>query len=392
MGTESLSAPASIVKRRLNAPPNTVRIFLRDLQDGQAVDAVFLVKDRRLSQKRNGEDFLRLTVCDNTGSRPAVCWDNARDVHDVAEPGSAVRIRAQYAVSDRFGPQLTVKSLTSAGPDEYELTDLLDGPPMNIEQMEIDLRHLIETVRNPYLSTLLDGLFGERSEVWRRFRSAPAAKFYHQAYAHGLLEHTLTVGQAVSAVSASFGAGVDRDLAVTGALMHDIGKIEAYGSDPTAIDLTDDGKLLGEIPLGYYLVRREIETIEGFPWELARALLHIILSHHGTLENGSPVMPCTREATLVHAIDNLGGKLGSFDRLQKDLPEGEAWSRFDKALGGGAYFATNGASDSNGEPAAAPSREHAPDPRREQPAASNGDSAAPPASNGNLELPLAAGE
>ena len=251
-------------------------------------------------------------------------------------------------MSDRYGPQLTVKSITSAGPDEYELTDLLDGPAMSIEQMEVDLRHLIETVRNPHLSRLLDELFGERSDVWRRFRAAPAAKFYHQAYAHGLLEHTLTVGQAVSAISASFG-GVDRDLAVTGALMHDIGKIEAYSADPTAIDLTDDGKLLGEIPLGYYLVRREIEQIDGFPWELARALLHIILSHHGALENGSPVLPCTREATVVHAIDNLGGKLGSFDRLQKDLPDGESpGPGYDRALGGGAYFArANGAP--NGE-------------------------------------------
>jgi 3'-5' exoribonuclease len=364
-----------------------VRIFLRDLQDGQAVDAVFLVKDRKLSQKRNGEDFLRLTLSDNTGSRPAVCWDNARDVHELAEPGSPVRVCAQYSVSDRYGPQLTIKSLTSVGSDEYELTDLLDGPAMNIEQMELDLRHLIETVRNPYLSTLLDALFGERSDVWRRFRSAPAAKFYHQAYAHGLLEHTLTVGQAVSAVSASFG-GVDRDLAVTGALIHDIGKIEAYGADPTAIDLTDDGKLLGEIPLGYYLVRREIERIEGFPWDLARALLHIILSHHGTLENGSPVMPATREATVVHAIDNLGGKLGSFDRLQKDLPEGEAWSGYDRALGGGAYFArTSGAAaNSSGDAGAAATNGKS--------AAANGDSAAASASpaNGNLELPLAAGE
>jgi 3'-5' exoribonuclease len=368
----------------LNASSKTVRIFLRDLQDGQAVDAVFLVRDRKLSQKRNGEDFLRLTLSDNTGSRPAVCWDNARDVHELAEPGSPVRVTAQYSVSDRYGPQLTVKSLTGVGPDEYELTDLLDGPAMNIEQMEVDLRHLIETVRNPYLSTLLDALFGERSEVWQRFRSAPAAKFYHQAYAHGLLEHTLTVGQAVSAVSASFG-GVDRDLAVTGALMHDIGKIEAYGADPTAIDLTDDGKLLGEIPLGYYLVRREIEGIEGFPWELARALLHIILSHHGTLENGSPVLPCTREATVVHAIDNLGGKLGSFDRLQKDLPEGEAWSGYDRALGGGAYFARpNGAAASADRDRVAANGDSA---------AANADSAgasAPP--NGNLELPLAAGE
>ena len=121
--------------------------------------------------------------------------------------------------------------------------------------------------------------------------------------------------------------------------MHDIGKIEAYGQDPAAIDLTDDGKLLGEIPLGYYLVRRQIEQIDGFPWELARALLHIQLSHHGTHENGSPVVPATREATIVHAIDNLGGKLGSFDRLEKELADGDSWSSFDRALAGAAYFA-----------------------------------------------------
>jgi 3'-5' exoribonuclease len=158
-----------------------------------------------------------------------------------------------------------------------------------------------------------------------------------------LLEHTLLVAQAVSAISASF-PGVDRDLAVAGALVHDIGKIEAYGLDPSAIDLTDDGKLHGEIPLGYYLVRRTIEQLDGFPWSLARALLHIILSHHGALENGSPVLPATREATVVHAIDNLGGKLGCFDRLEKGLLDGESWSPFDRALAGSAYFAApNGA-------------------------------------------------
>jgi 3'-5' exoribonuclease len=322
-----------------------VKRFLRELEDGQSVDAVFLVKERTLSRKRNGEDFLRLTLADTTGSRPAVCWDDAQTVHEVAEPGNAVRVKARYTVSERYGPQLTVQAVKLAGPDEYELTDLLDGPPSSIDQMEGDLRRLIETVRNPHLRRLLDLLFGDESDVWRRFRTAPAAKFYHQAYAHGLLEHTLLVGQAVSAISASF-PGVDRDLAVTGALVHDIGKIEAYSLDPAALDLTDDGKLHGEIPLGYYLVRRRIEKMDGFPWDLARSLLHIILSHHGALENGSPVVPATREATVVHAIDNLGGKLGCFDRLQKDLPEGKSWSAYDRALSGAAYFAApNGSAE-----------------------------------------------
>src|SRR5213078_351995 len=140
------------------------------------------------------------------------------------------------------------------------------------------------------------------------------------------------------AISATF-PGIDRDMAVTGALLHDIGKIEAYEAVGSAIDLSDAGKLQGEIPLGYYLVRRAIEDIPAFPPETAQALLHIILSHHGQLEHGSPVVPCTREATLVHMIDNLGGRLGSFDRIEKELPQGAQWSAFDRALGGGAWFA-----------------------------------------------------
>jgi 3'-5' exoribonuclease len=317
---------------------SSVRRFVRDLEDGQAVDCIFLVRERSLRKKRNGEEYLRLTLADCTGTLAAVRWEEALECHELAQPGEAVRVRGRYAVSERFGPQLTIESLIAAAPGEYELTDLLDGPLMEVEQMEADLRQLIETVQNPHLRVLLDRLFGAESRVWRRFRSAPAAKFYHQAYKHGLLEHTLLVGQAVSAISASF-PGVDRDLAVTGALVHDIGKIQAYGQDAAAIDLTDDGKLHGEIPLGYYLIRRTIEGIDGFPWELARALLHIQLAHHGAYENGSPVLPATREATIVHALDNLGGKLGSFDRLEKELPDGETWSVFDRALAGSAYFA-----------------------------------------------------
>ena len=322
-------------------PPAHKSLFVRDLREAQDVDTVLLVKERTLAQKRNGEDYLRLKLCDSSGALDAVAWEGARDLHDVTEPGIAVRVRGRFEMSERYGAQLIVREASAAQDGQYRLADLMDAPPASAEQMEADLRRLVGTVRNPYLSRLLDALFGEDAEIWKRFRSAPAAKFYHQAYVHGLLEHSLSVGQAVSAISASF-PGVDRDVAVTGALIHDIGKIEAYSSDPFAIDLTDDGKLLGEIPLGYYLVRRQIEQIAGFPADLSRAVLHIVLSHHGLLENGSPVVPCTREATVVHAIDNLGGKLGSFDRLEKGLQDGESWSRFDRALAGSAWFARPG--------------------------------------------------
>jgi 3'-5' exoribonuclease len=141
----------------------------------------------------------------------------------------------------------------------------------------------------------------------------------------------------VHALAARF-PGIDHDVAVTGALLHDIGKLEAYAADFASIDMTDAGRLQGEIPLGYYRIRREIEDLPGFPPETAQAVLHIILSHHGSLEHGSPVVPCTREATLVHHIDNLGGRLGSFDRLEKSLAPGESWTPFDRGIGSSAYF------------------------------------------------------
>jgi 3'-5' exoribonuclease len=213
----------------------------------------------------------------------------------------------------------------------------MDGPPRTPDQMELDLRELVATVQCPHLRRLLDVVLGEESRLWAAYRDAPAAKRYHQAYRHGLLEHSLTVAQAVSAISATF-PGIDRDVAVAGALLHDIGKLDAYAMEGGAIAMSDAGRLQGEIPLGYYRVRRAIEQIPGFPPRIAEAVLHIILSHHGSLEHGSPVVPCTREATLVHTVDNLGGKLGSFDRLEKELPTGATWTAFDRALGAAAYF------------------------------------------------------
>jgi 3'-5' exoribonuclease len=258
-------------------------------------------------------------------------------------------------VHPRYGAQLNLRALRAAEEGTYALDDLLDGPLRDPEQMEADLRELVATIQQPHLRALLERLIGTRAERWPAYRDAPAAKFYHQAYRHGLLEHSLTVGQAVSAISATF-AGLDRDVAVTGALLHDIGKLEAYTNEAANIDLTDDGRLQGEIALGYYRVRREIEEIDGFPPPLAKALLHIILSHHGTLEHGSPVLPATREATLVHMIDNLGGRLGSFDRLEKELAPGSRWSRFDRAIGSGAYFT---APEQKSRQSAPPSREAA---------------------------------
>ena len=325
-------------------------MLVNELTDGAEIDQVLLVRASERRSRRDGGEYLRLQLGDRTGSVVSMVWEELAEVEHLASAGTPIHVSGRYTVHPRFGPQINLRKLTAAEPGSFVLDDLLDGPARSPEQMEGDLRELIATVRNPHLAMLLEHVFGEGSALWARYEVAPAAKYYHQAYRHGLLEHCLGVAQGVSAISATF-PGIDRDVAVTGALLHDIGKLDAYTDDSRNIDLTDLGRLHGEIPLGYYRIRRTIEDIAGFPDELAWAVLHIILSHHGSLEHGSPVTPCTREATLVHMIDNLGGRLGSFDRIEKELSPGARWSNFDRAIGSGAWFSAREVGESATEPA-----------------------------------------
>ena len=314
------------------------RVPLSELEDGQRVRGVYVVRERELRRKRNGEPWLRLELGDASGSAEAVAWEGAEELYATAATGAAVFVSGSFERSERWGAKIKIVALRTAEEHEYDVGDLMPESDVDADRLEGQMRKLLdEAIADTHLRQLLDYFFGELSPTWHRFRDAPAAKVYHQAYRHGLLEHTLSVAQAVNAASGFF-PGVDREVAVAGALLHDIGKTDAYNEDPLAIDLTDAGRLEGEIPLGYYLVRRQIEEIAGFDPGLARCVLHIILSHHGSLEHGSPVVPATREAVLVHMIDNLGGRLGSFDRLERQLPEGESWSGFDRALSGSAYF------------------------------------------------------
>jgi 3'-5' exoribonuclease len=314
------------------------RVALRDLLDGQKVRGVYAVRARELRRKRNGEPWLRLVVGDASGSAEAVSWEDAEALYALSEPGAAVHLAGCFEQSERWGAKIKLTALRTAEPEEFDPDELAPASAVDGAQLETEMRALLDAaIADTQLRELLDYFFGELSPTWQRFRDAPAAKVYHQAYRHGLLEHSLSVAQAVNAAAAFF-PGIDREVAVAGALLHDIGKTVAYNDDPLAIDLTDAGRLEGEIPLGYYTVRRQIEEIPDFDPALARAVLHVILSHHGSLEHGSPVVPATREAVLVHMIDNLGGRLGSFDRLERELPAGESWSRFDRALSGSAYF------------------------------------------------------
>jgi 3'-5' exoribonuclease len=310
---------------------------VREFKNGCGVAQVLLVRDVQVRTHQAGHEYLKLLLGDRSGSVPAVVWEGVGEARELCRPGVAVHVAGRFTHHERFGGQLAIEVIRPAAEHEYDPADLVDGPVRSAAQMEADLQELTATVQDPYLRCLLASVVGPETPIWAQYREAPAAKRYHQAYRHGLLEHCLTVAQAVSAISATF-PGIDRDVAVTGALLHDIGKLEAYSLHGEAIEMTDQGRLYGEIPLGYYRVRHAIEEIDGFPPETGEAVLHIILSHHGSLAHGSPVIPCTREATLVHMIDNLGGRLGSFDRLEQELPAGQQWSAYDKGIGGGAYF------------------------------------------------------
>jgi 3'-5' exoribonuclease len=318
-------------------------MFLNEFSDGMEIDQVLLVREAERRQRRDGGEYLRLHLGDRTGTVVSRVWEELEISEEVACAGTPVRVSGRYTVHPRFGPQINLRDLDAAVPGSFSPEDLLDGPARAVRQMEEEMRELLDTIQEPYLQTLLGRVFGEGSELWARYRVAPADECY-QAYPHGLLEHCLSIAQAVSAISATLPT-IDREVAVTGALLHDIGKLEAYTEDSQSNDLTDAGRLHGEIALGYYRIRSIIDEIEGFPAELAQAVGHIILSHHGTLEQGSPVVPCTREATLVHAIDDLRGRLGSFDRLEKELAPNRRWSEFDHVIGGDAFFPVRGTED-----------------------------------------------
>ncbi|MDO9352374.1 MAG: HD domain-containing protein, partial [Solirubrobacteraceae bacterium] len=286
-----------------------------------------------------GRDFLKVSFADRTGVLQSVVWDDVDEIDALLVAGQPFRVGGQFEIHEKFGPQLKLEGFSPAVEGSYDPNDLRPGPPVPVPELEARLRALIATVTDPGMSAVLEAVLGEGTETWRRYREAPAAKRVHQAYRHGLLEHCLTVAEAVSAAAGIF-PGIDRDLAVTAALIHDIGKLDAYAfADGDVVELTDAGKLRGEIVIGYERMHGVLNGIPGITEVRKQAFLHIVLAHHGKLEHGSPVTPQTREAYLVHSMDNLGGKLGTVDRMEQERQPGAAWSSADWAFGGSVWFA-----------------------------------------------------
>ena len=326
--------------RRRSRRRRRERVPLRDLEDGQRVRGVYAVRERELRRKRNGEPWLRLTLGDASGTAEAVAWEDAEALYALAAPGSAVFVTGVFEVSERWGAKIKLAALREARAGRVR--DGRTGAASSdvaVDRLESrPARAARRRSRTPSCASCSTPSSARAREIWARFRDAPAAKVYHQAYRHGLLEHTLSVAQAVSRRRQLLPRHRPR---------------RRRHRRPPARHRQDRG--LQRRPAGDRPHRRSAacraRSRSATTWCAAgsrtspastpaspRRVLHIILSHHGSLEHGSPVVPATREAVLVHMIDNLGGRLGSFDRLERELPAGESWSGFDRALSGSAYF------------------------------------------------------
>jgi 3'-5' exoribonuclease len=281
------------------------RVFCADLSVGDAVQEVFCVERVERRTGRKGV-FLRVSLVDSTGSLTAMVWDEVESLLEALVEGAYARVRGEMETY-RGDLQLRV---TGAEPwlEGVDPADFLRRGPVPGEVSMAGIRELAGSIRDAWISRLLRS-FLDDEELAEAFAAAPAAKINHHAYVGGLAEHTLSVMRLCSASADHYG-DLDRDLLIAGAFLHDIGKTAEIAVEP-GFPYTEEGALLGHIPLGYAMLRERIAEIDGFPREIATDLGHLILSHQGELEWGSPIQPRTAEALVLHFIDNLDSKVAT---------------------------------------------------------------------------------
>lgn len=308
------------------------RMKCAEIAPGQRVESVFLLVSADQRAKKNGDPFFSLSMRDASGVLGGVMWDNHGDlVSGVVKADDFVLIQG-HSTEYNGAVQITVQSLRKVADDQVVVGDFLAVSPRSRVVMEGELDELIGQVRQADCRRLLDVVFGNPT-LRELFCTAPAAARIHQAYIHGLLEHTLNVVRNALQLAEHYGA-FDRDLLITAGLVHDIGKIREYDWRRT-ITYTTDGRLVGHIPIGAIMVDSYMRDLkkspEGFSDHYRAQILHLILSHHGKLEFGSPVIPKTKEAFLLHYADYNDAFLAAFNDSVRDSQEkGEAWTPYNR--------------------------------------------------------------
>lgn len=301
------------------------KIFVNEIKDRAQVDSVFLVKEKIMAMAKNGKPYLTLRLMDKSGDVDAKVWDNVDTLAALFDKDDFIAVRSKASVY--LGKmQLVIAELRKVPEEEVVLVDFLPESARDIQEMEAELAALVATLSDANLKMLLAAFFGD-PEFLTVYRAAPAAKGMHHVYLGGLIEHSLAVARLVDQIVPLY-EGLNRDLLIAGALLHDVGKVREM-TYLRSFDYTDEGKLLGHITIGVEMVREKIAGLEGFPQELALLLQHMLLSHHGQYEFGSPKRPKTLEATILNYLDDLDSKINGIKTHIGREPENHSrWTTY----------------------------------------------------------------
>lgn len=300
------------------------RQYVQTLQEGDTVNDYFVATRKDLRDQQKGGKFLGMVFKDRTGEIGGILWNNAAAVARLFELGDVVNVKGSVtSYQDRL--QIRVDQVLPLREDEYNPEDLVFTPE-DTSNVFKEFQTIMGTVENEWLRKLI-GAFFEDQEFVTKFSAAAAGKKWHHAYRGGLVQHCTEIARLAIATCQVF-PQIDRDVLLTGVLVHDIGKIEEMTQD-LFVEYTTTGKLLGHLTIGTEMVQRKIDGISDFPETLRLQVLHCVLSHHGELTNGSPIVPKTLEALVLYHLDNLDAQTDAFIRLIAETRDkGQSWSDY----------------------------------------------------------------
>jgi 3'-5' exoribonuclease len=305
------------------------KIFISELKPHQEVTSTFVAADKQLRTTRTGASFVTLRLADRTGEVVGRIWENAEALDRSIPVGGAVSVTGRCETY-KGELQLNIQQITPVNRCDADPADFLPVSPMDPEILHQQFRRAVASIKSPPLRHLMQAILADRP-LMDRIKQAPAGKSIHHAYLGGLLEHTVSVAGLAALVARHY-EELDRDLLTVGALLHDIGKVDELTWD-LAIDYSDSGRLLGHMILGLQIVEDKIRSVAAFPAELATVLKHLILSHHGEQEHGAVKVPMTREAFVLHFIDDLDAKMSTLARaLDQCSKDGRTWTAYQPAL------------------------------------------------------------
>lgn len=302
--------------------------FINAIGAGEFVKDIFVLTEKSLAQKKDGKNFLNVILSDKTGDLKGVVWDNVDDIVEHITSGDFVYVEG--SVNEYKGAlQIVVKKMEVRSADSVDPADYLPETGRDIEKMFERLLSIAATLKSIHLKALFED-FWKDEEFVRKFKAAPAAKKMHHAYLGGLLEHTLSMVSLADKIAGHY-TGINRELLIAGTILHDIGKIREFDYK-YKIDYSDEGRLLNHIVIGIQMIDEKIKKIEDFPEEQALLLKHLVVSHHGFREFGSPEPPKTIEAVLLNYIDEIDSKVnGIRDFISREDP-GETWTAYHKVF------------------------------------------------------------